>query len=105
MPADGKDKAVCESSNNPRYGQTLVSLSLGLSGETSLLDIITTHGEEEIGVSVGTSAGVSEGTGSRVSVEILVKVGAAGGGLAGVLVGKIIMGEVGKAGCGSQGGT
>jgi hypothetical protein len=71
----------------------------------SLLVIITTHGEEEVGISVGTSAGVSEATGTRVSVGILVKVGTAGGGLAGVLVGKIIMGDVGNAGCGSQGGT
>ena len=70
-----------------------------------MLVIITTHGEEEIGISVGTSAGVAEGSGTRVSGGILVKVGAAGGGLAGVLVGKIITGEVGKAGCGSQGGT
>ena len=71
----------------------------------SLLVIIKTHGEEGFDVSVGTSAGVSETTGTRVSVGMLVKVGAAGGGLAGVLVGKIITGEVGKAGRGSQGGT
>jgi hypothetical protein len=81
LELDGKDKVVCESSNKPRYGQTLACFPLPFSGKLSLLLIISTQGATGNAVAVGTSAGVSEAAGTRVSVGILVKgiVNVAGG--------------------------
>ena len=103
---DGNAKVVCESCNKPRYGHALACFSLTLSGETSLLFIITIHGVAGIGVAVGTSAGVPEAAGMRVSVGILaiVSMAVAGRVLALVLVGMTIPEEVGKAGIGGQSG-
>ena len=97
METVGKAKAVCESRNKPRYGQTLGCFTLTLPGLGSWLFIIKTYGEVGMVVAVGTSAGVSEASGMRVSVGILdmVSVAAAVRVLAPVLVGMITPGEVG----------